>query len=459
MEEEVILDRKDRICLQSLIAPHLLPEIADIIVQYVAPCRDIDMRYGEEDTNDVCNEDLWEYLLAKQEKAGKPEKFKYILDYYSEVPITEVANSDEWEDITGLDTKDNDIIQATETFCICSQKIQQLIFIESKYNGNVLRVGNCCIKKFMSDHTKQDHKIKDNQRRYERQGGGNRRQCATCFKRRLGTSYHVDATVCGECKAEGKSAPPDTIPLYNGKECAQCKKRVLKADDLRTLCYTCNEKSRPPGSICIRCHITKFTDGPICTDCVRKEADNKRREAECKAAETRCNGCGGQKDRRMPLCIGCGMKEWKEKNANRCKNCEVKIPKEHILCLLCRIEEENKPKICVSCKAQHRDGSPLCIPCQDRKLREIMRSIPLTIIRESAGFCAPKMNNAQRTCVECKADISGQPPHQSKCYPCFRKIYNREADEKYTKICMGCKRSFITNKAHYKWCSNCYIPG
>ena len=171
-------------------------------------------------------------LYGKYGATSKPEKFECVLRHFSsKSDLERKIYFDQWKiyvfQKTTLDPKT----------CICSQSIHDLRFIQNTINGNILMVGNCCIKK-LAKNTKlgaQNADLNNFRDRVIRRCKGcpldcfalrmrgnycedcywdlegkkrekidkGKRCCAHCFEKKR-ISLYTDR--CGDCLNEGKEA-------------------------------------------------------------------------------------------------------------------------------------------------------------------------------------------------------------------------------------------------------------
>ena len=180
------------------------------------------------------------------------DKFVEILRTYSSKDFEQSVNTDEWEIV--------DIKYNPGSFCICSHDITEEIYIKSRYNGNILRVGNTCIESIWS--TKHDiidqAKTLLNQFRYKMKSEDLHRPCMSCGKHKISINDPEFKKVCKQCYRSGLK-DNITIEILNGKKCKICKKRLLNTNDWRNKCIKCFKYTVNNGGInkncrkCIKC--------------------------------------------------------------------------------------------------------------------------------------------------------------------------------------------------------------
>lgn len=183
--------------------------------------------------NDALNSDPKVVQIWKDKDVTKKnERFRAVLKEYSE---TENFSS-EWIMYIIQEGDNKDVC---DTFCICSQLIQNLHFIKNKLNGSILRIGSECINKFLPE-LKGELKSQQSQTKNK---DSDKRQCGVCLKFRISKLKPENVTTCKKCYDEGLRAKRDSIIFYvNGKNCKKCGKCNLRYEDTREYCFDCSNR-------------------------------------------------------------------------------------------------------------------------------------------------------------------------------------------------------------------------
>jgi hypothetical protein len=153
------------------------------------------------------SEDILIALWSECIYPDMPRIFKFVLKYFSTDKNIIVEDkqrciiTSEWEcTVKNYDKLINSVdIRDEWCQCICKQNIKKRLFIRSKLNGNILRVGNCCIDKIFD---KKDNIHSDAKRalldiEYRKYGRGNKKACKECGKHRIDQTDPKD--YCGPC--------------------------------------------------------------------------------------------------------------------------------------------------------------------------------------------------------------------------------------------------------------------
>ena len=231
------------------------------------------------DDCDIVISSLWDELYEKKGTSNMAERFLYVIKHFSKNKnFNDIIETDEWL----CDSENPDL--GDDTKCICSQSIHYGVYIKSKLNGNILRVGNVCIKKMFginSDIIDQAKYI-ESKNRYDRVGVGINRMCTSCLRYKISIDEPSYKTVCKSCYKMGLKGVNNGL-LLDGKECVQCKKKVLKKDDWRTKCHSCyikdsNSSNRDVIKKCLSCNFV-LPDSEkwkmYCTSCYIKNHKNE----------------------------------------------------------------------------------------------------------------------------------------------------------------------------------------
>ena len=178
--------------------------------------------------------DLWDQLYEEKGQKKNHQRLLYVLRIYSfDKTFKNYVDTDEWE----CYKTDPNILD--ESKCCCSHLIHDKYYIRSKFNGNILRVGNVCVGQVFENHQKIINEVKSMQLQHNYQkNGGNKRVCMSCGKHKIDQDEPSYKTVCKSCFKNGNKDVVN-IQILDGKECSKCHKRVIPKDDWRTICKNC----------------------------------------------------------------------------------------------------------------------------------------------------------------------------------------------------------------------------
>lgn len=197
----------------------------------MAATEQIDMLHDYKIPDDRIME-LWDELDSKY----MPERFSHVLVHFSESDNFSVAIN-EWRHYPG-GGKDH------QTFCICSKEISDCHYIENKHNGNVLRIGCDCAKKYMTKELAYDIDIAQKQLNYAKYGVGGKRMCVACLKHKIDNDEPSWKTKCKSCYREGR--PEKKIVYQDGRQCVTCHRSNIPADaeSWKMQCLSCYRNSK-----------------------------------------------------------------------------------------------------------------------------------------------------------------------------------------------------------------------
>ena len=147
--------------------------------------------------------------------------FMSVLIYFSHSKDFNMAKS-EWISITKYSSIPN-------AFCICSHKLEHAFFITNKINGNILRVGQECINKFLSGE--MGTQANEVQRRLKStEDPTKRRWCGGCKRNNILPTDPQTNTVCKKCWKKGTRPnmleESQSDKLFN-RPCMGCGKYVI----------------------------------------------------------------------------------------------------------------------------------------------------------------------------------------------------------------------------------------
>jgi hypothetical protein len=221
--------------------------------------------YDEEDDYKI------QELYTKAPSKKKAELFQFILLHFSDAKELEDA-IEEWsiDSVSDSMMVRNSISGQSESssFCICSQEISQRYFVKND-NGNILRIGNECINKFMSDALKHQANIFKRQMQYEKSGTGLHRMCAVCHRHNIPSDKPSWMVTCKTCFKSGHRAT--SAVHINNRPCSNCNQLLIPRDapQWRTLCPSCYKNNCRPCSKCFKKIIpnTEPSWKQVCNQC------------------------------------------------------------------------------------------------------------------------------------------------------------------------------------------------
>lgn len=170
----------------------------------------IDMKTGPESE---AIEYLWDRLREKRGMRGMPERFQYIVCFFSHKcrNMDPVHKFEKYYPKCIAEYDLDNVGEDHDSYCICSHYIHELYFIVNRINGNILRTGNVCIKKLGDKRLKRSVTIQKRKRDYKKNGSGKFKMCVECLKFRIPRQQH--RTVCGKCSHDLKPKPKPK-PVY-----------------------------------------------------------------------------------------------------------------------------------------------------------------------------------------------------------------------------------------------------
>lgn len=152
----------------------------------------------------------------------KPSRFRNVIRVTSQSVKYEDAIK-EWVEIEEVDI--------SSKTCICSHAIQDKCFIQNKYNGRILIVGNECIHKFGTDEMVESHQVRKNIMQYK----GDKYPCENCGRHLIKKKFQ---RFCGPCRKMGATAPSDAYKsVVKIDICAHCEKETQLEE--RGMCSRC----------------------------------------------------------------------------------------------------------------------------------------------------------------------------------------------------------------------------
>lgn len=165
-------------------------------------------------------EEQMDRLYVKYSATSKPERFESVLNHFSsKINLDRETLFSEWEIYFAKKATNN------PKTCICSQSIRDLRFIQNTKNGNILMVGNRCIRK-VAKNTKLGEQNADLNNFRDRVIRECRGCTLNCFALRMRGSY------CEDCYWDLDAKKREKIDC--GKRyCAHCfeKKRISLYSD------------------------------------------------------------------------------------------------------------------------------------------------------------------------------------------------------------------------------------
>jgi hypothetical protein len=203
----------------------------------------VDMLKNSDDENAYLkilwlNKNLW----SSENNFDMPDNFIKVIAEYSEDKVKGIS---EWDPV--FIASDIDIIDG---FCICSHPIVNAFFYRNRINGNVLRIGNECIKKFGTD--KQVKAVNEVNRRKNvetrrKSGEPLRRFCQGCRRHNIMPDKPDFHTLCQKCWRDGKREE-DIVTNECDKaffrKCQGCSKLNIKLSEpeWKKVCLSCYRK-------------------------------------------------------------------------------------------------------------------------------------------------------------------------------------------------------------------------
>lgn len=138
-------------------------------------------------------ESLHNILKERLRFTDQPHRFCFVLLCCSTNKI--------WVDAINEWSSDDAELECERTFCICSHTIHYLFYEDNTLNGNIIRVGNECIKKFGNELMKAEAKRLMKNLKYK----GDKRECITCHKNVINPEKPQWMTQCMNCWKKNKA--------------------------------------------------------------------------------------------------------------------------------------------------------------------------------------------------------------------------------------------------------------
>ena len=223
----------------------------------------INLLYSSE-TDDEKVKSLWTQLYTEQKTTKMDKRLMYVVNHYSS-PDDIIYPSEEERFKTCKDEWDVISVEEKESFCICSKNpILHSFYIKNMINGNILRIGSECIRKFSNTKMDHDSAILLKQITYNPENSSTKRRfCPGCKKNNIMPSSEFQ--ICKPCWKKGKK--PESVLYHDGRECESCGRLTIpsSAESWKKKCIDCFRKSQEtPKTTTSSKPISSFR---ICEDC------------------------------------------------------------------------------------------------------------------------------------------------------------------------------------------------
>lgn len=307
-------------------------------------------------------EDIILSLWKKCPKLEKPYIFKFVMKTYSNNKNINLnvhnknINTKEWDcpdkDYSKTDIRDQDV------HCICTQPIKNRIYIKSKLNGNVLRVGSCCIKKLCDDETliaSVNEAVRDIN--YIKNGKGDKKKCKKCKLHRIGKNSRNQ--YCEPCYKEYRN------PCYSDTSSSEDSDEGEKILPGIKLCKRCKntDKLYQDTGMCEKCNIQMlnqiseqmniFSKKNSNIDSINSLSNEKCCDSLTKNLDRKCLDCNiniNELKHFKKYCAKCFMKSPNSSNiSSSSSSSSNKIDRKCDDCGVMQIQVETWKKRCQSC--------------------------------------------------------------------------------------------------------------
>lgn len=223
----------------------------------------IDLMHGSKQ-DDPRLKYLWDKLQSEQKTTKMDKRLMYVVNHFSSNDNNTYSSieerfkicKDEWDVIS---------VEEKKSFCICSKTpILHSFYIRNIINGNTLRIGSECIRKFSNAKMDNDSEILLKQITYNPENSSTKRRfCPGCKKNNIMPSSEFQ--ICKPCWKKGKK--PESVLYHDGRECESCHRLTIPsfAESWKTKCIDCFRKSQEtPKTTSSSTPISSFR---ICEDC------------------------------------------------------------------------------------------------------------------------------------------------------------------------------------------------